>query len=42
MSMYVKRFLAKEFSYLLENENTNDTTVLEVGDDDDDETQLTD
>jgi tmRNA-binding protein len=42
MSMYVKRFVAKELSYLLDNDNTNDTTVEEVGDDDDDETQLTD
>jgi hypothetical protein len=38
--LYVKRFVAKEFSYLLDNDNTNDTNVEVDGDDDDDETQL--
>jgi hypothetical protein len=42
MSMYVKSFVAKEFSYLLDNDNTNDTTVEVYGADDDNETQLTD
>jgi hypothetical protein len=38
MSMYVRKFVAKEFSYLLANDNTN--VAIDV--DDDDETQLTD
>jgi hypothetical protein len=42
MSMYVKRFVAKELSYLLDNVNTTDTSVEEVGDDDDNKTQLAD
>jgi hypothetical protein len=42
MSMHVKRFVAKEFSYLLDNATTNYTTVEEVSDDNDNEMQLTD
>jgi hypothetical protein len=40
--MYVKRFVAKECSYMLNNDNTNDTTVEVDGESEDDETQLTD
>jgi hypothetical protein len=48
MSMYVKKFVAKEISYLLDNDNTNvvanvnDTNVAVSVDNDDDEIQLTD
>jgi hypothetical protein len=42
MKMYIKRFVANEFSYLLDNDNTSDTTVEVDGDDDNGETELTD
>jgi hypothetical protein len=42
MIMYVKRFVARGFYYLLDNDITNDTPVEVDGDDDDDKTELTD
>jgi hypothetical protein len=42
MNMYVKRFVTKEFPYLLDNDNTNDTPFEVDGDDDGDETELKD